>query len=206
MPALHVSHIPTLFRTWKAAKNPGLNPHIWEAGRATSAAPRFFKRVLIGDPNCQEEFVDGGLGCNNPVQSLIGEATAEFDAKSEIGCIVSIGTGSKSVSSYRKPGVFQRSVPLELIDTLAELATSSDDKAAMMETKFRNYPGLYHRLNVDKGLEKISLEEWDKLGEIRTHTSIYLRSGDTSQRIDGIVDCLLGRGSKVVPVNQLGIC
>ena len=36
---------------------------IWEAARATSAAPTYFPRIKLGD----HEYVDGGLGFNNPV-------------------------------------------------------------------------------------------------------------------------------------------
>jgi patatin-like phospholipase/acyl hydrolase len=36
---------------------------IWEAARATSAAPTYFPRIKLGD----YEYVDGGLGFNNPV-------------------------------------------------------------------------------------------------------------------------------------------
>jgi predicted acylesterase/phospholipase RssA len=205
MPALHINNKPSLFRTWQADRNPGPNPRIWEAGRATSAAPKFFKRIAIGSPNYEEEFIDGGIGCNNPVQSLIEEAKEEFDSESQVGCIVSIGTGSKIVSSFRRPGLFQRQLPVELIKTLVDLATSSDDKANLMETRCKNYPGLYHRFNVDKGLEKISLEEWDKLGEVKTHTLRYLQSGDISQKMDDVVDSLLGRTTRSYPISQLGV-
>jgi patatin-like phospholipase/acyl hydrolase len=36
---------------------------IWEAARATSAAPTYFERLKVGD----DEFIDGGMGYNNPV-------------------------------------------------------------------------------------------------------------------------------------------
>ena len=38
---------------------------IWEAARATSAAPSFFDSIKIGEYG--EEFTDGGTGANNPV-------------------------------------------------------------------------------------------------------------------------------------------
>ena len=36
---------------------------IWEAGRATSAAPTYFPRIKLDE----YEYVDGGVGFNNPV-------------------------------------------------------------------------------------------------------------------------------------------
>lgn len=35
---------------------------IWEAARATSAAPAYFERLKYKG----EEFIDGGMGWNNP--------------------------------------------------------------------------------------------------------------------------------------------
>ena len=37
--------------------------HIWQAARATSAAPVYFERFSYNG----QDFVDGGLGWNNPV-------------------------------------------------------------------------------------------------------------------------------------------
>lgn len=36
---------------------------IWEAARATSAAPAYFKRLIVGN----DQFIDGGMGWNNPI-------------------------------------------------------------------------------------------------------------------------------------------
>ncbi|KDR66798.1 hypothetical protein GALMADRAFT_29105, partial [Galerina marginata CBS 339.88] len=57
-------NIPVLFRTYKSHKVHS-NCKIWEAARATSAAPTFFKRIEIGR---NQPFIDGGLGRNNPSQ------------------------------------------------------------------------------------------------------------------------------------------
>jgi patatin-like phospholipase/acyl hydrolase len=45
--------VPTEYKNWS----------IWEAARATSAAPTYFDRFYKND----KIFVDGGLGFNNPV-------------------------------------------------------------------------------------------------------------------------------------------
>jgi predicted acylesterase/phospholipase RssA len=79
---------------------------IWEAARATSAAPVYFKRFTKDG----KEFVDGGLGWNNPIYEwvpsrptgithtdnewrLIAELPALYGKGFNIGCIVSLGTG-----------------------------------------------------------------------------------------------------------------
>src|SRR5205823_479285 len=132
----------------------GYNCKIWEAGRATSAAPTFFKRIFIGEAGLQEEFIDAGLGCNNPVKYLIEEAQREFGPMREVSCIVSIGTGKPKVAGFGAPRLFQRTLPTNLIKVLVSMATDSEDEAKRMGNRYRNCPGLYHRLNVERGLEE----------------------------------------------------
>lgn len=204
VPALHVNKEPKLFRTWSADKNPGYNCTIWEAGRATSAAPTFFKRIYIGNPGMQEEFVDAGIGCNNPVQYLIQEAQREFGPNREVACIVSIGTGKPKVAGFKAPARFQRVLPLDLIKVLTAISTDSEAVASVMEARYQYCSGLYHRLNVERGLEEVSLEEWEKLGEVTTHTTEYLRGEKISQRLDEIVEALLGKPAKTFLLGKLG--
>lgn len=205
--AVAAQHVqwPRLFRTWSADKNPGYNCTIWEAARATSAAPRFFKRIYIGKPGLQEEFVDAALGCNNPLKELVSEAEKEFGEDREVGCILSVGTGQPSAIQYDKPSFgFQRILPLELIDALAKLATDCEGVATTFQEKYRNCPGLYHRLNVDRGLEKISLEEWDRLGEVRSHTENYLNNPSVSREVDDVVEALVRRPRNTFKLGQIG--
>jgi predicted acylesterase/phospholipase RssA len=205
VPAKHINRQPRLFRTWSADKSPGYNCTIWEAARATSAAPTFFKRISIGDAGLQEEFIDAGIGCNNPVRYLVEEAGKEFGPERTVSCIVSIGTGKPMVAGFKSPGLFQRVLPLDLIKVLASMATDSETEASTMKARFQNCSGLYHRLNVERGLEEVSLEEWEKLGEVKSHTMAYLSDSTVSQGIDVIVDALVGKSSKTFPLGQLGI-
>lgn len=62
---------------------------IWQAARATSAAPAYFERLIVGD----NSFVDGGLMYNNPVQELLSEAVNTFGTWRPIGSILSLGCG-----------------------------------------------------------------------------------------------------------------
>jgi hypothetical protein len=204
MPAKHVNREPRLFRTWSADKNPGYNCTIWEAGRATSAAPRFFKRIYIGDPGLREEFIDAGMGCNNPVLYLVEEAQREFGSMREVSCIVSIGTGKPKAAGFEAPGLFQRALPLDLIKVVASIATDSEEENERMRKRYQNCSGLYHRLNVERGPEGVPLEEWDKLGDVKTHTMVYLGRDDISGDVDVIVRALLGESSHAFRLGQLG--
>ncbi|OBT71251.1 hypothetical protein VF21_09480 [Pseudogymnoascus sp. 05NY08] len=203
VPAMHVNNQPRLFRTWSADENPGYNCTIWEAARATSAAPTFFKRIYIGDVGIEEEFIDAGMGCNNPVRYLVEEAINEFGPDRKVDCIISIGTGKSMAAGFKAPGIFQRAVPLDLIKVMKKMATDSEAEASRMKDRLRNCHGLYHRLNVEQGLELVSLQEWEKLGEVKTHTEAYLRDKTIKQEIGVIVDALVGKPSDAFPLGQL---
>jgi predicted acylesterase/phospholipase RssA len=93
MPANNMEY-PRRFRTYPVRALASANCQIWEAARATSAAPTFFKRIEIDDGSGgKEEFIDGGLRCNNPTKQVLEEAKAIFSHSRLVGCIVSIGTG-----------------------------------------------------------------------------------------------------------------
>lgn len=202
---MHVNNQPRLFRTWSADENPGYNCTIWEAARATSAAPTFFKRIYIGDAGIEEEFIDAGMGCNNPVRYLVEEAINEFGPDRKVDCIISIGTGKSMTAGFKAPGIFQRAVPLDLIKVMKKMATDSEAEASRMKDRLRNCHGLYHRMNVEQGLELVSLQEWEKLGEVKTHTEAYLQDKTIKQEIGVIVDALVGKSSDAFPLGQLGI-
>ncbi|OBT54871.1 hypothetical protein VE04_04686 [Pseudogymnoascus sp. 24MN13] len=203
VPAMHVNNQPRLFRTWSADENPGYNCTIWEAARATSAAPTFFKRIYIGDAGIEEEFIDAGMGCNNPVRYLVEEAINEFGPDRKVNCIISIGTGKSMAAGFKAPGFFQRAVPLDLIKVMKKMATDSEAEASRMKDRLRNCHGLYHRLNVEQGLELVSLQEWEKLGEVKTHTEAYLQDKTIKQEIGVIVDALVGKSLDAFPLGQL---
>src|SRR5262245_404063 len=62
---------------------------LFEAARATSAAPTYFKSITIQE----RKLVDGGLVANNPIELAYFEARKLFPGDN-IKVIVSIGTGS----------------------------------------------------------------------------------------------------------------
>ena len=55
---------PVLLRSYQNPNKPSEIPDIklWQAARATSAAPSYFEHIEVG----KYKLVDGGLGANNP--------------------------------------------------------------------------------------------------------------------------------------------
>lgn len=72
---------------------------IWEAGRATSAAPSFFKHILIKIPAPGGFYIDGGLRCNNPSEVALQEAREYWETVRRFH-IVSIGTGIQKQADF----------------------------------------------------------------------------------------------------------
>jgi predicted acylesterase/phospholipase RssA len=201
MNALNMNaNIPVLFRTYRShVMQMYLGCKIWEAARATSAAPTFFKRIEIGR---QQPFVDGGLGRNNPSHLLLEEANGLFPAR-QLGCLVSIGTGQAEVISIKKPGIFQRIVPTNTIDVLKAIATDCEFTHQSMLGLFANSPNTYFRLNVDQGMQGIELSRWDELSHVEAHTTQYMKKKEVVEKLGLLVNVMRGVMRAQLTIDQL---
>lgn len=196
MPAKSISQ-PVLFRTYPVRENSSYNCRIWEAARATSAAPTFFKRITIAENGLQEEFIDAGLGCNNPVMRVIEEARHAFGPNQSLACVVSIGTGQAATIGLPSPDGFQRLLPLGVVNVLKGIATGCEEVAETCERHYRELPNFYFRFNVEQGMQNITLAEWAKLDETIQHTRQYLQKQTVSQKINAVVEVLQAKPAVV---------
>jgi len=188
MPANSMAN-PRRFRTYRVRANENANCKIWEAARATTAAPTFFKRIAIGDEGqAKEEFVDGGLACNNPANQVLDEARVIFGNNRPVRCLVSIGTGHPGTIGLAKPDAFQRILPTDLIQVLKKIATDCENTARELKRRFATAEKFYFRFNVAHGAEGILLEEWNKMGPLTEHTKAYM--DEESTYIDEVVSVL----------------
>ena len=96
--AENVNALPIIFRSYSAEGASKSKCAIWEAARATTAAPSFFKSMTIQKPAPPITYIDGGLGYNNPSQLAIQEAQRIWGVGKRF-CIISIGTGQQSARS-----------------------------------------------------------------------------------------------------------
>ncbi|KAL9611396.1 MAG: hypothetical protein Q9167_003937 [Letrouitia subvulpina] len=190
VPAANMAH-PRLFRSYPVRENAGTNCKIWEAARATTAAPTFFKRITIADDGgAQEDFLDGGLRFNNPARLVLEEALKSFGGASKLGCLVSIGTGHPGTIGMSQPDAFQKILPTEMVGMLKRIATSCEETAHELAGRFQQSPDRYFRYSVSHGIGSISLEEWKKISEVQVHTKAYLEEVDVSRSIDKVVQVL----------------
>ena len=172
-----------LLRSYDSKKVKEVDCTIWEAGRATSAASSFFDPIKIGQ--FEESFVDGGTGCNNPVERVFEEALNVWgpDARQQIQCIVSIGTGQPTEKGFG-------SGLKEIASTLIHIATETEQTAARFATGYApslgpslNSSKAYFRFNVVKGLEEIGLERYEDKAKIAAATKAYLSGPEISSHI-----------------------
>jgi len=186
------ANIPVLFRTYLSRETHS-GCKIWEAARATSAAPTFFKRIEIGR---DQPFVDGGLGRNNPSRVVLDEAKTLFRAR-PIGCLVSIGTGQAGIISIKKPGFLQQVLPTDVIEALRAISTDCEATHEDMLSSFANLPNIYFRLNVDQGMQEIEFSEWEKLANVEAHTMHYMKRKEVDEKLALVVNAIKFTGTKL---------
>ncbi|CBY02050.1 hypothetical protein LEMA_P008370.1 [Plenodomus lingam JN3] len=155
---------------------------IWEALRATSAAPTFFEEMQFGTPKVT--YLDGGVGFNNPCAEVNYAAKALWEGRS-IGIIVSVGTGLQSIPSVKKIASwlpFGLGTDISLASALAGMATSTARVDNEMKRMYSDTDTKYYRFDVDRGLADISLEQWMKEDETASLTEQYMNDGQQLRR------------------------
>lgn len=191
-------------RTYDTATADAFPARIWEAARATSAAPTFFQPIIIDGVT----YGDGGTGWNNPTAEAISEAYKIWPGR-PIGCLVSIGTGlenaiqlphgSDELSDGFSRLLLQRLAPkaafqLEVAKYCAASLTSCEKVHRDVSDKYPDHvvPNRnYFRFNVPQGMSAIGLEEWKKVGDIIALTQDYMEHGEIEERKKAIAKVLL---------------
>lgn len=192
------TRIPHLFRSYHHPKstpddilerNPGRpdNYQIWQVGRATSAAPFYFKTVRLEEEDEKSEYVDGGFGANNPTEEAYRSVKQLSNNNPRtVQILVSIGTG-KNLEADPNPSAGYR-LYMAYANTAAKWATQSEATHHTILDATRTFAE-YFRLNVEHGIGKMKLDAWkgkkgcETLELIRTKTQEYLDSPDGQQQI-----------------------
>jgi len=180
----------TRLRSYSLPDETNISATICEAALATSAATTFFDPVSIG----ARKFVDGGLGSNNPVDEVEGEASNIWcsetgELKSLVKCFVSIGTGNPGKKAI-EDNIFKF-----LSGTLVAIATETENTADRFVARWRQHfdEGRYFRFNVHQGLQGVGLAEYREQGVIEAATNEYLRHQEQKFRVR---DCALNLKQK----------
>jgi hypothetical protein len=120
-------------------------------------------------------FADGGLGSNNPVDEVEGEAANIWcpetgDLKPLVKCFISIGTGNPGKKA------FEDSLIKFLSQTVVQIATETENTEKKFIARWAKHfdEKRYYRFNVEQGLQEIGLDEYKKKGAIEAATEAYL--------------------------------
>ena len=169
---------PYLFRTYanlhksddlearQFDRNPG-QAHdipIWQVARATSAAPTYFKPVVIDGL----EYIDGGFGANNPCAEIYDEVKRMNNNYEKcVHIILSVGTGkNKKLSRFQGHGIERY---WNYLNFARKWATDAEKTHDQMLRDKRNsaFKFHYYRLNVEEGLGLMKLDEWRARGPVK---------------------------------------
>ncbi|KAI8445236.1 hypothetical protein BY996DRAFT_6424445 [Phakopsora pachyrhizi] len=135
---------------------------IYQAARATSASPLFFKPVQVeSDPLGS---VPNDASLNNPSLEAINEARTLF-ADRPIDCLISIGAGR---------GAGQESG--SIAKACAEIAESCENAARAVEATAREEGWLekYSRFSIERSADDDSKSEWDHPDSVEARVAEYL--------------------------------
>jgi patatin-like phospholipase/acyl hydrolase len=148
--------------------------YVWEAARATSAAPTYFPAAKLRTRNSDGTediglFIDGGVYINNPALNLLIEARRD---PSEQEILVSLGTGDYRKSQVDKEnsgniGWAQAIVNVSMTGVSSEidLALTNLLMSRQFGSKYQYYR-LQKEFNYDVEMDDISRENIKKLEEM----------------------------------------
>lgn len=146
---------------------------IWEAARATSAAPIYFPAIEIGN----NRYFDGGLNCNNPVLEVVDEAKDEFPG-SPIDTIISVGTGQGQIVEPHGGVVNLFYAALHRLTN-----TEAQHEEFMRRDEFKDLELSYFRFQGQHNLGVIDLAAVNKMDEIASIAKHYLEGEEVKGNI-----------------------
>ncbi|KAK1981299.1 hypothetical protein LZ30DRAFT_782150 [Colletotrichum cereale] len=223
--ATYKNYTPYLFRTYQGknsppgpvadapgAKNPtqnhAHNVEIWEAARATTAAPTFFHPISIKIEAERDEYVDGAVRFNNPARLVLNEAEYQFGSGRKLGFLLSLGTGLKTTDNgdnfvpnveeaarstepvRKNSGALLSRGTFKVLKHAKQSMTDPEPAHHALEERFRGTPYAYFRLNLDRGAANIRLHEYKKMKVLRAATEEYIKNVQVSADIDKVVSML----------------
>ena len=143
-------------------RNPGIahSIPIWEAARATTAAPFYFEPIKISN----RKFGDGGFGTNNPAEEMLWEVTHMNGSDLSdhgIALLLSIGTGESDIVRIGEGPIGKYRA---YFNAAKKLASDSQRVHERLEGYKKPFKLPYYRFNVPKahGLGDMKLDEWKK--------------------------------------------
>jgi patatin-like phospholipase/acyl hydrolase len=177
----------TRLRSYPTPDGSEFQPTILEAALATTAAPTYFSEVKIRGTS----FVDGAIGANNPAGQVESEARELWcqdggNLQPLVKCFVSIGTGHKGTQSVSDKGLKHLIKALER----EALQTDTTHQNFLENWRRRGDANKYFRFNVEYGLDRVSLAEYQEQDQIQAATVSYMEKHAIKEELQACVSNL----------------
>lgn len=176
---------PIIFRSYPApCSEPELQETvdgaaIWEAIRATTAAPMYFKPIDIGAMG----FVDAAVGGFNDPGLVVQSQAQKIWPDRKIDVFLSLGTGQHIQRGLTHNNLVW--LVLDLFRTFMRILTSNEVITHRIETELGQ--DVFFHFNVDNGLGDINIANWQMLGKFETLTNKYLEKGEIIEKIKSLI-------------------
>ncbi|KAK3356214.1 acyl transferase/acyl hydrolase/lysophospholipase [Neurospora tetraspora] len=157
------------------------NLTIYEAARATAASIE-----SSGD----RYFADDTKDYKNPIREVLEEATEVLENTAKVGCVLSLGAGTKDIHNRYEPTKDGKKRHTE--------KTDND-----MRRRFANVPDTYFRLNVYDMADKVEANKSHEIPAVKSETERWLGTSAIRGVIDRIVDVLTNGTTSGVTVDKL---
>ncbi|KAG6882667.1 hypothetical protein C0993_009649, partial [Termitomyces sp. T159_Od127] len=177
---------PQVFRSYQVKATQGYNCTVVQAARATTATPNLFKPVAIVSGGVKETFIGADLGYSNPTNLALEEAVMAFGLSQPVACLVNIGAGNSGHISWKPNNAFSST----MMKLLHQIATNCETQAEIFTKHYIQTPGLFYRLSVHQGLQKMAVDDLNKQGEIKTHSLAYLQEAKTKEQLNNLANSL----------------
>ncbi|PKS10456.1 hypothetical protein jhhlp_002207 [Lomentospora prolificans] len=197
---------PALFRTYDNCGEVR-DCEIWQAARATTAAPVFFKPAAFVLEDGTESFVDGALKWNNPAKVVLNEAKSYFGEERRLGCLLSLGTGLRGrVLVPGAKGRFGFSYNIgELTRMASTFLTDPEPPHRDLKSQLAQYAGSYFRFSIptSEQLGRVKIHDYKKMPALRRATEKYLKNPHVSVVIDDVVKALRVKHKHNIPLKAV---
>ncbi|KAL5603360.1 hypothetical protein FOVSG1_006110 [Fusarium oxysporum f. sp. vasinfectum] len=151
---------------------------IWQAARATSAAPFYFPEANIG----RSKFWDGGLANNNPVDEVWVEKSLLFQRRA-VKCVISLGTG-RCEKPRRSNSFLARHPALSRGGQLLTNLTNVENVHRRFEDLMRAESIEYFRFDPSTLQDDIGMSDYGQIETLQHYTNEYLGQPPTRALVD----------------------
>ncbi|KIM19665.1 hypothetical protein M408DRAFT_31025 [Serendipita vermifera MAFF 305830] len=173
-------------RTYLVRNQPPSSITVVEAVLASCATQPGFAPVSFGERYRKREYVGAGIGANNPVLEVIGEAYSLFGGSSTVASLLSLGTGHPGTISWPSNGG-----DLDPYKLMRDMMNDCEQRSQEMEERIGR-AGIYSRFSVEQGMQNDHPGQTADPGWITTQTESYLSGQHACNKLEIYANAKIG--------------